>query len=60
MLVINCPKYCSDYAFAYPKHLKMAGIYNSLFSFDDTLLKEFYLLKDYVDNGIDRIVFNFM
>ena len=59
-LVINCPKYCSDYAFAYPKHLKMAGIYNSLFSFDDTLLKEFYSLKDYVDNGIDRIVFNFM
>ena len=32
----------------------------ALFSFDDTLLKEFYSLKDYVDNGIDRIVFNFM
>lgn len=59
-LIINCPKFCKDYAFAYPKHLKMAGIYNSLFTFDDRMLKDFNALKHYIDNGVDRVVFNFM
>ena len=59
-LVLNCPKYCRDYVFSYPKHLKMIGRYNSLFAFDDTLLKDKAKLEYYIANGIDRIVMNFM
>lgn len=59
-LVVNCPKYCNDYVFLYPNHLKMIGKYNSLFSFDDTLLWDDNKLKKYIDNGIDRIVLNFI
>ena len=60
VLVNNCPKYCRDYIFAYPKHLKMVGRYNSLFAFDDTLLRNELELQYYVKNGIDRIVLNFI
>ncbi|EKQ55507.1 MULTISPECIES: hypothetical protein [unclassified Clostridium] len=59
-LVVNCPKYCVDYVFSYPKHLKMVGRYNSLFSFDDTLLKNSKELENYINSGIDRIVLNFI
>lgn len=59
-LVSDCPKYCKDYVFAYPKHLKMVGRYNSLFAFDDTLLKDPKGLEYYINNGIDRIVLNFI
>ena len=52
--------YCKDYVFAYPKHLKMVGRYNSLFAFDDTLLKDEGKLSEYIKNGIDRIVLNFI
>ena len=59
-LVMGCPMYCKDYIFSYPKHLKMVGRYNSIFAFDDTLLKDFEKLEHYIDNGIDRIVLNFI
>lgn len=59
-LVKDCPKYCKDYVFAYPKHLKMVGRYNSLFAFDDTILKNEKELEYYINNGIDRIVLNFI
>lgn len=59
-LAFNCPKYCRDYVFAYPKHLKMVGRYNSLFAFDDTLLKDPKELEYYTNNGIERIVLNFI
>lgn len=59
-LVKSCPKYCSEYVFAYPAHLKMIGKYNSLFAFDDTLLKNPELLEYYIESGIDRIVLNFI
>lgn len=59
-LVEHCVKYCTDYIFAYPKHLKMVGRYNSLFAFDDTLLKDEKELEYYINNNIDRIVLNFI
>ena len=59
-LVMNCPKYCKDYVFSYPKHLKMVGRYNSLFAFDDSLFKEKSKLQYYINSGIDRIVVNFI
>jgi hypothetical protein len=58
-LVMECPKYCRDYVFLYPKHLKMVGRYNSLFAFDDNLLKNPKELEQYINSGIDRIVLNF-
>jgi hypothetical protein len=59
-LVSDCPKYCKDYVFAYTKHLKMVGTYNSLFAFDDTILKNPKELEYSINNGIDRIVLNFI
>lgn len=59
-LVTSCPRYCTDYVFLYPKHLKMVGRYNSLFAFDDTFLKNPKKLEYYLNNGIDRIVLNFI
>lgn len=58
--VTGCPKYCQEYVFLYPKHLKMVGKYNSLFGFDDTLLKDQRELENYISSGIDRIVLNFI
>lgn len=52
--------YCKDYIFSYPKHLKMVGKYNSLFSFDDTLLHDSKKLEQYINEGIDRILLNFI
>ena len=59
-LVKSCPKYCRDYVFLYPKHLKMIGKYNSLFAFDDTLLKDKDILEYYINNNINRLVLNFL
>lgn len=58
--VNQCPRYCEEFVFAYPKHIKMVGRYNSLFGFDDTLLKDAKELKHYVDSGINRIVLNLL
>ena len=59
-LVMGCPMYCKDYIFSYPKHLKMVGKYNSLFSFDDTLLHDSKKLEQYINEGTDRILLNFI
>ena len=59
-LVMGCPMYCKDYIFSYPKHLKMVGKYNSQFSFDDTLLHDSKKLEQYINEGIDRILLNFI
>lgn len=59
-LVMGCLMYCKDYIFSYPKHLKMVGKYNSLFSFDDTLLHDSKKLEQYINEGIDRILLNFI
>lgn len=59
-LVKSCPKYCRDYVFLYPKHLKMIGKCNSLFGFDDTLLKDRDVLEYYINNNINRVVLNFL
>ncbi len=56
----NQKLYCRDYVFLYPKHLKMIGKYNSLFGFDDTLLKDKEILEYYINNNINRVVLNFL
>jgi hypothetical protein len=55
-LVLNCPKYCEELCFLYPKHLKMIGKGNTTFGFDDTLFINSDMLKEYVDEGVDRLV----
>ncbi|MDD5935501.1 MAG: hypothetical protein PUC65_08100 [Clostridiales bacterium] len=57
-LVTKCPRYCEEFIFAYPKHLKMVGRYNSLFGFDDTLLNRLEMLQYYLEQGMDRLVLN--
>ena len=54
----NCPKYCEEKVFLYPKHLKMIGRYNSLFGYDDKILWDEKQLKYYLEHGIDRVVVN--
>ena len=58
-LVKNCSRYCEEYVFLYPKHLKAIGRYNSIFGFDDSILSNTDELNYYLENGIDRIVLNF-
>lgn len=55
-LITTCPRYCEDTAYMYPKHLKMIGKYNSLFAYDERILKDANLMQNYLENGIDRIV----
>lgn len=59
-LVTDCPKFCRDYVFMYPKHLRMIGRYNSLFGFDDSLLEDPEKLENYIKRGVDRVVLNFI
>lgn len=54
----NCPRYCNKKVFLYPKHLKMVGRYNSLFGYDEKILWDEKQLRDYMEQGIDRIVVN--
>ena len=56
----NCPKYCEEKVFLYPKHLKMIGRYNSLFGYDDKILWDEKQLKYYLEHGIDRVVVNML
>lgn len=56
----QCPQYCRELAFLYPKHLEMFGQYNTLFGFDRKSLEEMEYLNQYIRQGIDRIVINLM
>ena len=55
-LVRSCPYYCEELYFAYPKHLKMVGRFNSIFGFDPSVLEQEDSKKNYVKQGIDRFV----
>lgn len=56
----QCPQYCREQAFLYPKHLEMFGQYNTLFGFDRKSLEEMEYFNQFVRQGIDRIVVNLM
>lgn len=56
----QCPQYCRELAFLYPKHLEMFGQYNTLFGFDRKSLEEMEYFNQFVRQGIDRIVVNLM
>ena len=56
----KCPRYCEKSAFLYPKHLNMAGRYNSLFALDRDFLEDGEQLKKYAGSNIDRFVLNLL
>ncbi|MBU5482615.1 hypothetical protein [Blautia sp. MSJ-19] len=55
-LIRMCPHFCEQNALLYPKHLHMAGRYNSLFGVDTEVLGSPEKLRAYVEAGIDRLV----
>lgn len=57
-LVLNCPQFCTEFCFLFPKHLKMIGRGNTIFGFNDTLFTQPDQLERYVNGGIDRLVFS--
>lgn len=58
--VENCPKYCNECAYLYPDMLKMVGKYNSLFGLDAEILWDQKKLWEFINQGVDRIVFDFI
>lgn len=59
--VKDCPRYCEQQAFLYPKHLQMTGRYNSLFALDPSLLQNpAEKSRSYAAQGIDRFVLNLL
>ena len=58
--VKNCPQYCRDFVFLYPKHLRMVGRYNSLFGYDKRALEEIDFWAKIRKSNIDRMVVNLM
>ncbi|SET30775.1 hypothetical protein [[Clostridium] polysaccharolyticum] len=52
----NCPGYCEEKVFLYPKHLSMVGRYNSLFGLEKTILSDPAMVNAYLKQGIDRLV----
>lgn len=57
---VNCPRYCQNKVLLYPDHLKMVGRYNSLFTLDDTLLRDPEKTEQFAKAGIDRLVVNLL
>lgn len=59
--VVNCPRYCEQQAFLYPKHLQMVGRYNSLFALDAAMFERpEETAKRYAMQGIDRFILNLL
>ena len=56
----SCGFLCRDTVFMYPDHLKMVGRYNSLFAVYGEILKNPENLSEYVRQGIDRVVVDFL
>lgn len=56
----NCRFLCRDMAFLYPDHLKMVGRYNSLFGVYVEILENPEIVSEYVRQGVDRVVVDFL
>ncbi len=53
----NCPHYCSEFYFSFPKHLDVIGKNNSLFGFDKKIFKDQEIIDEYIKRGIDRFAY---
>lgn len=53
-----CEGYCERFYFAYPKHLSMIGIGNSLFTCDKNVRYFIEDMKKWKNNGVKRILWN--
>ena len=56
----SCPGYCREKVFLYPKHLKMAGRYNSLFALDGSAVSGMMDMEMWKKQGINRLVVNLL
>jgi hypothetical protein len=56
--VKDCPGFCSYLYGSYPDCYPMILKGNTVFAFDDTLLTDPAILEQYLESGIDRLVFN--
>lgn len=56
----RCPGYCRSETFLYPDDLHMVGRFNSLFGLDYEAMENVDRIRDYVRQGADRIVLNFL
>ena len=54
----NCPQYCSDFFYLFPKDLKITGRGNSIFGFDSSFFQSPKKLKSIVENDFSRMVFS--
>lgn len=54
----DCKMVCLEKCFVYPKHLNMAGVYNSLFGYDKEVLCDEHILGSFVKQGAKRLIFN--
>lgn len=54
----KCDFLCEDMVFLYPDHLKLVGKYNSLFGLSIDCLQRQEGLRQYLQQGVDRIVIN--
>ncbi len=55
----NCPQYCSEFVYLYPKHLNMIGEGTSLFGFDNRALYSTAFLESLYSNEFRRLVYHF-
>ncbi len=58
LVVSGCPNYCNEFYLQYPFHLDMIGKGNTIFGFNKSLFIESETLKEYIDAGIDRLVYS--
>jgi len=56
----DCPGYCGEKVFLYPKHLKMVGRYNSLFALDESAVFGMMNMDSWKEQKIDRVVVNLL
>lgn len=54
----ECKMYCLEHAILYPDHLALIGKYNSIFALDKWLIQNYEIIKKYVAEGVDRILWN--
>lgn len=55
--VNNCPHYCSDFYFRLPEQIHAFGFGNSIFGIDTEVLSNPDIIMEYMQSGIDRLVF---
>lgn len=54
----NCSHLCRQFVIMYPEHLSLIGKMNSIFACDMWLMNNPDVLREYIEQGVDRFVWN--